>query len=862
MDENNTPLPPQEMFTNIVDRDINKEMKTSFIDYSMSVIVGRALPDVRDGMKPVHRRVLFTMDDMGLQHNKPFKKSARIVGDVMGKYHPHGDAAIYDTLVRMAQDFSLRYPLVNGQGNFGSVDGDPAAAQRYTEARLSGIAGEMLEDIEKDTVKFMPNYDGSLQEPTVLPAKLPNLLVNGSSGIAVGMATNIPTHNLSEVCDAAVAVIANPDIRTQELVKIMKGPDFPTGGIIRGTKGIWDYFETGRGSIIMQARAEIQEIKGREVIIVHEIPYQVNKALLIESIAQLVKDKKINDISDLRDESDRRGMRIVIEIKRDGNAQVVLNQLYKHTQMQISFGVIMLAIVDGRPHVLSVKEVLQQYIRHRQIVVTNRTRYNLKKALARAHILKGYLIALNNIDAVVDIIKKSKDSKEAKSSLMTGFDLSDIQAQAILDMRLHQLTQLESGAIQAELAELEKLIEEYRAILADPQKILDIIKKELIEMKNKYGDKRRTEIAGAADELNIEDFIPEEQVVISMSHSGYIKRIPLDTYRVQGRGGKGIIGSELKEDDFIEKLFITSSHATILMFTTRGKVYSLRGYEIPEASRTSRGKAIVNLIQMNDEKVTSVLAFSSFSNVKDMQGYIVMCTRGGTIKKTPLSDFANIRRTGIIAIGLGDGDVLTSVEFSSGNDDIFIATKEGMSIRFDEPEVRQMGRNAAGVRGIKLADNDQVVAMIPVPKDSIKRILTVCRKGYGKCTEIGEYRLQHRGGSGIITIKANKRNGEVVEAYLVDPKKDNLMAMTEHGKIIRVSLNTLRSISRNTQGVRIVALSEDDTIASVAPVPEEDEPTGQENLLSVPADNKDPGEAVEDKGGQDNPSDEEKGSEE
>ncbi|OGS58918.1 MAG: DNA gyrase subunit A, partial [Elusimicrobia bacterium RIFOXYB2_FULL_62_6] len=650
--------PAENLFANVADRDISEEMKSSYIEYSMSVIVGRALPDVRDGLKPVHRRVLYTMDDMGLQHNKPYKKSARVVGDVMGKYHPHGDAAIYDTMVRMAQPFSLRYTLVDGQGNFGSVDGDPAAAMRYTEARLSGIADELLADLEKDTVKFVPNYDGSMKEPSVLPGKLPNLLVNGSSGIAVGMATNIPTHNLGEVCDATIAVIDNPDIATKDLMKIIKGPDFPTGGIIRGRAGIRDYFETGRGSIKTQARAEIEEMKGnREAIIITEIPYQVNKSTMIETIAGLVKDKKIPDISDIRDESDRRGMRVVIEIKRDGNAQVVLNQLYKHTQMETSFGVIMLAIVDGRPRVLSLKEVIQQYVRHRRIMVYNRTKYDLNKALARAHILEGYLIALRNIDAVVEIIKKSKDSLEARTRLIAKFALSEIQAQAILDMRLHQLTRLEVGAIEEEHAALMKLITELRAILADPKKILKIIIKELEELKAKYGDKRRTELTGEAAELDIEDLIPEESVVITMSHGGYIKRIPADTYKVQGRGGKGIIGSDVKEEDFIEKLFVTSSHATILMFTTRGKVYALKGYEIPEGNRTSRGKAIVNLLQVKDETVTSVIAIESFEEAKGKETNLVMCTRKGNIKKTSISDFANIRRSGIAAITLEDGDI-------------------------------------------------------------------------------------------------------------------------------------------------------------------------------------------------------------
>ena len=818
-----TPKQTENMFINIVDRDISEEMRSSYIDYSMSVIVGRALPDVRDGLKPVHRRVLYTMDDMGLQHNKPFKKSARIVGDVMGKYHPHGDASIYDTLVRMAQPFSLRYMLVDGQGNFGSVDGDPAAAMRYTEARLSGIAGELLADIEKETVKFVPNYDGSMTEPSVLPGKLPNLLVNGSSGIAVGMATNIPTHNLAEVCEATIAVIEKPEIDVKDLMKIIKGPDFPTGGIIRGRKGIKDYFETGRGSITTQARAEIEEMKGnRECIVVTEIPYQVNKATLIENIANLVKEKKIPDISDLRDESDRRGMRIVIEIKRDGNAQVVLNQLYKHTQMEASFGVIMLAIVDGRPRVLPIKEVMLQYVRHRRLMVVNRTKYDLKKALARAHILEGYLIALQNIDAVVEIIKKAKDALEAKMKLMSKFALSDIQAQAILDMRLHQLTRLEVGAIEEEHKALMKLIGELRAILADPKRVLKIIVDELKEMRDKYGDKRQTEITGEAAELDIEDLIPEEDVIITMSHGGYIKRIAADTYKVQGRGGKGIIGSDVKEEDFIEKLFVTSSHATILMFTTRGKVYALKGYEIPEGNRTSRGKAIVNLLQIKDERVTSVLAIESFAEAKGKESFIVMCTRKGNIKKTPIGDFANIRRGGIIAIGLEDGDILTSVGHTDGKYEIIIGTKEGMSIRFSESDVRSMGRGAMGVRGIRLDDKDTVIGMEVAEPKTRKTLLTVCENGFGKRTDLDEYRHQGRGGSGVITIKATDRNGAVVGIYLVE-NKDHLMVMTEKGKIIRMGCKDLRVISRNTQGVRLVRMEEGDKIASVEPVVDDGE---------------------------------------
>ncbi|HBW22129.1 MAG: DNA gyrase subunit A [Elusimicrobia bacterium GWA2_56_46] len=815
--------PAENLFTNVVERDISEEMKSSYIEYSMSVIVGRALPDVRDGLKPVHRRVLYTMDDMGLQHNKPYKKSARVVGDVMGKYHPHGDVAIYDTMVRMAQPFSLRYTLVDGQGNFGSVDGDPAAAMRYTEARLSGIADELLADLEKDTVKFVPNYDGSMKEPSVLPGKLPNLLVNGSSGIAVGMATNIPTHNLGEVCDATIAVIENPEIEIKDLMKLIKGPDFPTGGIIRGRKGIRDYFETGRGSIKTQARAEIEEMKGnREAIIITEIPYQVNKSSLIESIAELVKDKKIPDISDIRDESDRRGMRVVIEIKRDGNAQVVLNQLYKHTQMETSFGVIMLAIVDGRPRVLPIKEVMQHYVKHRRIMVVNRTKYDLNKALARAHILEGYLIALQNIDAVVEIIKKSKDAGEAKLKLIKQFALSDIQAQAILDMRLHQLTRLEVGAIEEEHKGLMKLIAELRAILADPKRVLKIIVDELKELKEKYGDKRRSELTGEAAELDIEDLIPEEKVIITMSHGGYIKRIPSDTYKVQGRGGKGIIGSDVKDEDFIEKLFVTSSHATILLFTTRGKVYALKGYEIPEGNRTSRGKAIINLLPVKDEKVTSVIAIESFDEAKGRESYLVMCTRKGNIKKTPIKDFANIRRSGINAITLEDGDILTNVGHTDGKYELIIGTKCGMSIRFNESDVRSMGRNAMGVRGIRLDKDDQVIAMEVAEPKSKKTLLTVCENGYGKRTDLDEYRNQHRGGSGVITIKATDRNGAVIAIHLVE-NKDHLMVMTEKGKIIRMPCKDIRAISRNTQGVRLVRLEEGDRIGSVEPIVDEDE---------------------------------------
>ena len=820
-----------DLFGNIKQRDVGEEMKKSFIDYAMSVIVSRALPDVRDGLKPVHRRILYAMQEMGLKYNKPFKKSARVVGDVLGKYHPHGDMAVYDALVRMAQDFSMRKMLVNGQGNFGSVDGDSAAAMRYTEVRLQAIADELLEDIDKDTVKFVPNYDGSLQEPSVLPGKMPQLLVNGSNGIAVGMATNIPTHNLGEICDGIIALIKNPAITTKEMMQIVKGPDFPTGGILRGTKGVFDYFETGKGSLKIQAKAEIEEMKGgREAIIVTEIPYQVNKTNLIETIAGLVKDKKIMEISDIRDESDRRGMRLVIELKRDGNGQVVLNQLYKHTQLQSSFSVNMLAIVDGKPRVLGMKEAMRQYIKHRQEVITNRTRFDLNKALKREHILEGLLVAIANMDEVVSIIRKSKDAAEAKLNLMTRFKLSEAQTQAILDMRLHQLTQLSSIAIEQEQKDLVALIKELQDILGSTQRILDIIVTELSEMKKNYGDARRTEISNEVSDFSIEDLIEEEEVVITLSNDGYAKRIPLDTYKSQNRGGKGIIGGKTKEEDFIEHLFVTSSHSTILMFTNRGRVFALKAFEIPEGNRQSKGKAIVNLLQISgEEKVTSAIAFKDFDPKNCGETYLTMCTRMGTIKRVELSEFANIRRTGIIAIGLEEGDVLVSVQETHGKSDIIIATKNGKSIRFDENQVRAMGRTAKGVRGIKLAQGDSVIGMEQAERDGEQPdVLSVCENGYGKRTEFSEYRTQNRGGSGVITIKTTQRNGCVAGIKLVDESKD-LMVITEKGMAIRIRCEEIRSVGRNAQGVRLVRLEDNDKISRVAPVVKEEEEKPEEN---------------------------------
>lgn len=819
-----------DLFGNIQQRDIAGEMRSYYIDYAMSVIVGRALPDVRDGLKPVHRRVLYSMNEMGLKYNKPYKKSARVVGDVLGKYHPHGDTAVYDTLVRLAQDFSIRQTLVDGQGNFGSIDGDSAAAMRYTECRLQRISEEMLADLDKDTVKMIPNYDGSLMEPSVLPAKLPALLVNGSSGIAVGMATNIPTHNLGEVCDGIIEYIKNPDITTKEMMKIIKGPDFPTGAIIRGTKGIYEYFETGHGSVRVQAATEIEERKnGREAIIVTEIPYQVNKTALIETIVGLVRDKKITDISDIRDESDRRGMRLVIEVKRDGNAQVVLNHLYKHTQLQTTFPVNMLAIVDGRPRVLSLKEVMKAYVKHRQEVITNRTKFDLNKAMKREHVLNGLLIAIANMDEVVAIIRSAKDPTEAKFTLMTRFTLSEVQAQAILDMRLHQLTQLSALAIENERKDLLKLIEELQGILGSPQKILDIIVEELTELKKTYGDARRTQIGPDMTDFSMEDLIEKEDVVITISNDGYAKRIPLSTYKSQNRGGKGIIGSKTKEEDFMEHLFITSSHATILMFTNRGRVFALRAFEIPEGNRMSKGKAIVNLLQLTgEEKVTSAVAIEDFDPKNCENTYLTMCTRYGSIKRVALAEFANIRRSGIIAIGLEEGDVLVGVQTTHGKSDIIVATKHGKSIRFDENQVRCMGRPAKGVRAINLGEGDVVVGMEHAPNDEPQPdVLSVCENGFGKRTEFSEYKRQNRGGMGVITIKTSARNGSVVGIKLVDESKD-LMIVTEKGMTIRVRCADIRSVSRNAQGVTLAKMEEGDRIARIAPVVKDEEESGSD----------------------------------
>ncbi|MFH1190332.1 MAG: DNA gyrase subunit A [Candidatus Omnitrophota bacterium] len=802
----------------ITPRCIEEEMKDSYINYAMSVIVGRALPDIRDGLKPVHRRVLYAMRELGLEHNKPHKKSARIVGEVLGKYHPHGDASIYDTLVRMAQSFSLRYPLVDGQGNFGSIDGDSAAAMRYTEARLEHITDWMLLDIDKNTVDFAPNFDGSLQEPMVLPSCLPNLLVNGSSGIAVGMATNIPPHNLKEVADAVIHVIEDPDCEPKDLLKKIKGPDFPTGGIIRGYEGIRNAYLTGRGLLKIHAKAYIEEMKnGKEAIVIKEIPYMVNKSNLIESIADLVQEKKIDGITDLRDESDKDGMRIVIELRRGAIARVVLNLLYKHTQMQQTFGVIMLALVDGRPKVLSLKEMLVEFIKHRKDIVVRRTRFDLEKAQDRAHILEGLKIALKNLDKIIKLIRESKDPQVAKAALMDKFDLSEKQAQAILEMQLQRLTNLEREKIDKEYLELIKKIEYYKSILDSEKLVLQIIKTETKELAEKFGDERRTEIAPEAEELEIEDLIAEEDVVITMSHGGYIKRLPISSYRKQHRGGRGVAGAEIKEEDFIEHLFIASTHESILFFTDKGVVHWLKVHEIPEAGRASKGKAIINLLAIaQGEKI------SAFVPVKEYKEghFLVMATKNGSIKKTDLQAYANPRKGGIIGMGLEKDDELIGVEKTSGSDEILLATREGKAIRFKEEQVRDMGRSAKGVRGIRLGKKDAVIAMAVVRPE--QTVLTVTGLGFGKRTFFKEYRLQSRGGKGIINIKVTGKNGQAIGLKTVSDK-DELMLVTEKGMVVRCPVKDVRTTGRSTQGVRLMKIDAHDVVTSVAKiVPEED----------------------------------------
>jgi DNA gyrase subunit A len=797
---------------------IEDEMKNSYIDYSMSVIVSRALPDVRDGLKPVHRRILYGMYELGLHPNKQHRKSARIVGDVLGKYHPHGDTAVYEAMVRMVQKFSLRYPLVDGQGNFGSVDGDAAAAMRYTEAKLTRIAEDMIHDIEKDTIDYSPNFDESLEEPRVLPAVFPNLLVNGASGIAVGMATNIPPHNLNEVIDATIELINKPSINVESLMKMIQGPDFPTGGIIYGSSGIEEAYKTGRGKILVRARATLEKSKGgREAIIVTEIPYQVNKSNLILSIANLVKLKKIEGISDLRDESDRDGMRIVIELKRDAYPNVTLNQLYVHTQMQTTFGVILLGLVNDRPKILTVKELLQAFIDHRHEVIIRRTRFELDKAEKRAHILEGLKIALDHIDEIVKLIKKSRNPEVARKGLMKEFGLSDIQARAILDMRLQRLTGLERKKIEEEYLRLIKLIEKLKIILISKDKQMAIIKEELKEVKEKYGDERRTEIINETEEFSLEDMIAEEDMVITISLSGFIKRFPVSGYRRQNRGGKGVIGADTKHEDQIEHLFIASTHHYILFFTNLGKCYWLKVYEIPQIGKGSRGRAIVNLIAVGKgENVAAVVPVKSF----DEERYLFMATERGIVKKTSLVAFSNPRKVGINAIGIKQGDELIEARLTDGSQDIIMATKEGKAIRFQESKVRNMGRTATGVKGITLGGDDKVIGMVVARREGT--LMVVTDKGYGKRSAISDYRTTNRGGKGIITLRTSNKVGRLI-AIMDVLDTDDLILITTKGQVIRQRMKDIKVIGRNTQGVRLIRLNEDDHVADVARVVREEE---------------------------------------
>ncbi|MEA3488743.1 MAG: DNA gyrase subunit A [Candidatus Omnitrophota bacterium] len=797
----------------IIPRHVEEEMKDSYINYAMSVIVGRALPDVRDGLKPVHRRILYAMKDMGIVYNKPFKKCARIVGEVLGKYHPHGDTAIYDSLVRMAQDFSLRYPLINGQGNFGSIDGDPAAAMRYTEARTHRITEWMLLDIEKETVDWRPNFDGSLQEPMLLPAVLPNLLLNGSSGIAVGMATNIPPHNLTEIVDAITYLIDHPDCSVDDLARIVKGPDFPTGALICGKDNILKAYRTGRGALTLHARAHVEQKKqGRESIVITEIPYQVNKTKLITSIVNLVKDKKVEGISDIRDESDRDGMRIVVDMRKDQNTEVIMNQLYKHTQMRDTFGIIMLAIVDGQPMILNLKQMLDFFLRHRKEVIIKRTRYDLARAEERAHILEGLKIAINNLDEVIRLIKRSKDPETAKTGLMKKFKLSEKQALAILAMRLQQLTGLETEKIKKEYLELLKVIETLKGILASEKRVLEIIKKESLEIKEKFGDERRTELTGVAEDIDVEDLIAEEDMVITLSHTGYIKRFPVSAYKKQRRGGKGVTGAETREEDFIEHLFVASTHEYMLIFTSEGKVHWLKVHEIPQAGRRTKGRPIVNLLGVSGgEKITSVVPVREFREGR----FVVMATEQGKIKKTPLQAFSNPRKGGIIAVTLGKGDKLIGSVLSDGNDQICMATTDGKAIRFDEKDIRPMGRSARGVKGISLRKKDRAVGMVKV--DPRGNLLTVTEKGFGKRTDFEAYRLQSRGGSGIINLKVVSKNGPVVGIKSVRDENE-IMLISKQGMVVRVAVNGISKVGRAAQGVKVIGLKKSDTLTSVANV--------------------------------------------
>ena len=813
----------------ILPRPIEDEMKQSFINYSMSVIVSRALPDVRDGLKPVHRRILNAMNELGLVPGRAYKKSATVVGEVLGKYHPHGDASVYDALVRMVQDFSLRYPLVDGQGNFGSVDGDPAAAYRYTEAKLTRVAVAMLEDIDKGTVDFQPNYDDRLQEPTVLPSKIPNLLVNGSSGIAVGMATNIPPHNLREVCQAIQHLVDSPDTSIADLAKIIKGPDFPTGGYIYGIHGIKEAYETGRGKVVMRARAQIEEKEstGKTAIVVTELPYQVNKANLARDIAQLAIDKKLEGISAVRDESDRDGMRLVIELKRDAIAHVVLNQLYKHTTMQSTFGVINLALVKGQPKVMNLKELLEHFIAHRHSIIIRRTQFDLDQAQAREHILDGLKIAVDNIDEVVEIIRKSKDVDDADQRLRKRFKLSEKQSEAILNMRLAKLTGLEIDKLEAELKEVRAMIAELQGILASQPRRMAIVKEEMAEIVKDFGDDRRTEIIPDQTEFSVEDLIVEEDMVITISHTGYIKRTPVSTYRRQRRGGRGLTGATTKEDDWIEHLFIASTHDYVMFFSNRGQVYWLKVHEIPQGGRATRGKPIIQCIAVRpDEHITALVPVREFADNR----WLTFATRKGTVKKSVLSDYGNPRANGIIAINIEADDELIDVQLTDGNNDIVLATRGGMSIRFHESDVREMGRATGGVKGIELDEKDHLIGMVVIRRDAT--LLVVSDKGFGKRSELAEYRVQKRGGKGIITFNNTDKTGDCVALKEVQPQ-DELMMITRSGVIIRVPVDGIRVIGRNTQGVRVMNLDEADSIVAVARVVKEEEGEGESEEVEV-----------------------------
>ena len=796
---------------NVIKRDIEEEMRTAYIDYAMSVIVSRALPDVRDGLKPVHRRILYAMHEDGITSDKPYRKCANTVGSVLGRYHPHGDASVYDAMVRMAQDFSMRYMLIDGHGNFGSIDGDGAAAMRYTEARMSKIAEQMLVDIEKNTVDFMPNYDDRLQEPTVLPAKIPALLVNGSSGIAVGMATNIPPHNLTEVINGIIKIIDDDNVTDDELIQIIKGPDFPTGGLILGLEGIKEAYKTGRGKIIMRAEAEIEEMSGnRQRIIVSSLPYQVNKARLIENIARLAREKRIEGISEMRDESDRKEkVRIVMELKRDANPQVVLNQLYKNTQMQDTFGVIMLALVDGEPKVLTLRQCLDCYIEHRKTVILRRTQFDLDKALARAHILEGLRIAIDNIDEVIAIIRSSYD--DAKERLIERFGLTDIQAQAILDMRLKTLSGLQREKIEEEYKQLMELIEHLRAVLNSEKLVFDIIKEELIEIRDKFGDDRKTKIVAAEGEIDIDDLIKEEQTVIALTHFGYIKRMPIDTYRSQKRGGKGITGIATREEDFVKQIFTASTHDTILFFTNKGKLYKLRGYEVPEAGRTARGTAIVNLLSLDaGEKVSAVIPIQNFAEGK----YLLMATKNGLIKKTALAEYNSARKTGLQGITLKEDDELIAVRLTDGEDNVVLVTRNGMCITFDEKDVRPIGRVSQGVIGIRIDDDDEVIGMESIISGGKATLLAITENGFGKRTELDEYRVQIRGGKGVITYKVTQKTGKLVGARIATDDED-VMLITDKGTIIRLKVKDISVLGRSTQGVTLMRTTDGGKVVSM-----------------------------------------------